>query len=232
MDKTLSALSNTVREWMILPATVLNNIAGGRVTPNQVTLTSLLGHLLIVWALIGWHPIIAAVLLIFFGLMDSLDGALARLQKTSSPRGMLYDSCSDRVKEVLIYIGLIFWAPSTAITYANNPGILPDFLLRYGHGYGYLSANWIIVAVCGMSLVVSYIRARGETALIASGAYAHKDVNKVFSDGLGRYEIRMALIIIGLLTNTIIIVLPILLLIVTYTALVRIVKVSKLLSNV
>lgn len=199
---------------MKFPAVFVNKLSGGRIKPNHITLVSLLGHFGVVWALWQWRPLLAAVLLAFFGIMDSLDGALARLQKSSSNRGMFFDSTSDRVKEVLVYVGLTEWA-----------------------GYYYSHKNFatthifaLIVAVCGLSLVVSYARARGEAVLLSSKK--NVNANKVFTDGVARYEVRMALIILGLLTGKILIVLYVLLVLVSITALKRVVQVSKALGNV
>ena len=214
MDKALNFISNTVRGWMKFPAVFVNKLSGGCIKPNHITLVSLLGHFGVVWALWQWKPMLAAVLLAFFGIMDSLDGALARLQKSSSNRGMFFDSTSDRVKEVLVYVGLAEWA-----------------------GYYYSHKNFatthifaLIVAVCGLSLVVSYTRARGEAVLLSSKK--NVNANKVFTDGVARYEVRMALIILGLLTGKILIALYVLLVLVSVTALKRVMQVSKALVNV
>ena len=210
MDSLLSVISNTIRGWMLVPARAINRVSDGRVTPNHITLVSLLGHGLIVWALWNARPIVAAFLLIFFGLMDSLDGALARVQKSSSVNGMLYDATSDRVKEVLMYVGLT------------------QYVLIQG------SANytWLPAAVLGGSLVVSYIKAKGEMALATQGGHDAQKLNRVFSDGVARYEVRMALIVLALLSGRVVFVLWVLLILVTYTALQRIIKVSRALSHV
>ena len=168
MDTALNAIARTVRSWMLWPAVFLDKISGGRITPNMVTLVSLLGHFIVVWALWQWHPLMAALLLAFFGILDTLDGALARVQKTTSTVGMFYDSTSDRVKEVLVYVGLIQW-----VAHYYSP---TNFVDKYAFA--------LVVAVCGLSIVVSYIRARGEAVLLSSGQKL--EANKVFTDGIAR----------------------------------------------
>ena len=169
MDKLLNKIGAVIRGWMRYPAQILDKLSGGRITPNFITFVSLLGHFAVVAALWRREPILAAFLLAFFGLMDSLDGALARLQKTSTLMGILFDSVSDRIKEVLVYIGISLW-----ITYE----------------YSSFDGFWLIIAVSGMSVIVSYIRARGETILNAASKNKPLEVNKIFTDGIARSEER------------------------------------------
>lgn len=208
MDSVLNKVSSTVRGWMGIPALILHWASRGRIKPDHITLVSLLGHIPVVWALWNSRPLLAAALLAFFGIMDSLDGALARLQKTTSIRGMLFDASSDRVKEVLLYIGLTHYV----LEHANT------------------NVVWLPAAVMGGSLVVSYIKAKGEMALMSTSKHDAQSLNRIFSDGIARYEVRMTLIIIGLLTGKIVVVLWVLLVLVAVTALQRIIRVSKALK--
>lgn len=210
MDSLLNTIAKTVRSWMLVPARGINKLSGGRMTPNHITLVSLLGHGFIVWALWNSRPIVAAVLLAFFGLMDALDGALAKVQGTTSVRGMLFDASSDRVKEVLVYVGLTQYV-----------------LLQANTNY-----IWLPVAVLGGSLIVSYIKAKGEMALSSIGNLDGQRLNRVFTDGIARYEVRMTLVILGLLSGRVVLILWALLALVTVTALQRIRKISKALGDV
>jgi len=194
----------------MIPAKLLNSVSGGRITPNHVTLVSLLGHGLFLWAIWQNRPLEAALFLAFFGIMDSLDGALARLQHTASVTGMLYDATSDRVKETIVYVGLTHY-----VLVLSNPRFI-----------------WLPAAVLGGSLVVSYIKAKGEMAMSAGGKHSAQELNRIFSDGLARYEVRMSLVIIGLLTGRVVLALWILLLLVVFTALQRLIRVSKALTHV
>ncbi len=222
MDKSINIISGAVRRFMIIPARAINSLSGGRIRPNHITLVSLLGHFTVVWAL--WHhrPLVAALLLAIFGIMDSLDGALARLQKSDSVTGMLYDAVSDRIKEVLVYVGLAGFV-SIYTAYING-----DYSV---HIDGNFAGYWLIVAVCGMSLVVSYIKAKGEVAASGQGAHNAQELNRVFVGGIARYEIRMAFVIVGLLTGQIINVLWFLLVLISFTALQRIVRITKYLQK-
>jgi CDP-diacylglycerol--glycerol-3-phosphate 3-phosphatidyltransferase len=115
MDSFLNTVARTVRAAMKWPALLLHKITRGRIKPNHVTLISVLGHVGVLWALWSYRPILAGLLLIIFGLMDSLDGALARLQGTTSLNGMFFDATSDRLKEVMIYAGIaLFFMAGTS----------------------------------------------------------------------------------------------------------------------
>ncbi|MEO8784783.1 MAG: CDP-alcohol phosphatidyltransferase family protein [Candidatus Saccharimonadales bacterium] len=176
--RPLDAARRLVRRGAHSIAKFLNRISGGRITPDSVTYTSLLGHVLIALLLANRHVLWAVLLLVVFGLMDTLDGELARLQKRASTAGMLLDASTDRMKESLIY---------TAAAY---------YFVQQGHP---LLAVWAVAATAG-AILVSYIKAKGETAVASHGA-DHAAVNHLFADGLMRYEIRMVVIIIGLLVG-------------------------------
>ncbi len=208
MEDPTRLVVDAVRELMSKLAKLINRLSGGKVKPSHITTVSILGHIPIAAALYYGEPISAAVLIIIFGLMDSLDGALARVQKTTSKFGMYYDATSDRLKEIIIYCGL-------AVYIANY---LPQ------------AGAWLVVAVAGSSLLVSYTKAKGEMA-ISSSKHDKQALNRAFSSGIARYEIRMAMLVAGLLFSTTLL-LPILRLILALnvmTAIMRFFQVSDIL---
>jgi len=185
-------------------AKIINSRSGGKITPNTITMTSLILHIPIALLIANGFYLYGAILLIIFGLFDALDGALARLQKKDGNAGMLLDASTDRMKEVLLYIGVAF------------------ALVSIGQEYW---AVWAVSA-CGASICVSYIKAKGETA-IAGGKLTANEVNRLFQDGLGRYEIRMFLLIIGLLLNQLGTALIAITILSTYTAFERLIKITR-----
>lgn len=177
----LEGIKNGVRTVMRAFAGSLHHISGGRLTPNAVTLTGVVMHLPIAYLMAtGWWWQ-SAILLVIFGLFDTLDGELARLTKKTSAVGMILDSSTDRLKEVLLYSGLVFY-------FAHNE-------LVWGAFFAALAM--------GASICVSYVKARGEIAVATAGRgkkYDHATLNKkVFAAGLLPFEIRMTLLVIGLL---------------------------------
>lgn len=178
MNRVLDAIRAIVRSWMKLVANVLNKASGGKLSPNAVTIIGASAHLpialLIATGSLRW----AAVLLVIFGLFDALDGELARLQNREGPRGGLLDATTDRIKEVLLYAGSAYYFVGLGIPYF---------------------AVWAVLALGG-SMLVSYVKAKGEAAVAAKGL-SWPQVNKLFQDGLLRFEVRMGLLVTGLVTT-------------------------------
>jgi len=179
LDQFIDIIRNAIKALMSALAITLNKATGGKLSADVITLIGLFSHIPIAWLIAIQKNYLAAGLLVFFGLFDSVDGALARAQKKSSSRGMLLDASTDRIKEVILYIGA-----SSALVASGYAGW----------------AGWA-VAACGASLVVSYVKAKGETA-ISDKKLSPSDINRIFADGIMRYEIRMFVLIVGLLTNT------------------------------
>lgn len=176
--RVLDTVRTLVRAGAKKLASVLNRATAGKLTPDTVTAISLLGHLPVAFLIATLHPIWAAGFLVIFGLMDTLDGELARLQNRATVGGMLLDASTDRMKESLVYIAIAF-----AFVSLDKP---------------YLSV--VAVAAATGALLVSYVKAKGETA-VASTKQHHANTNKLFADGLMRYEVRMGVIVIGLLSG-------------------------------
>lgn len=176
LNKLMDKPRNLVKSGMNVIAKGLNSATDGRVSPSAITIVGLLAHLPIAWLIATRHNNKAALLLVVFGLFDALDGSLARLQGKASNAGMLLDASTDRMKEVMLYTGVAYSLVAQGLPYW---------------------AVWAVVA-CGASLVVSYVKAKGETAVKGMPA---NEVNRLFQDGLMRFEIRMLVLVVGLLSN-------------------------------
>ncbi len=92
------------------------------------------GMPLATWGL--YVPVIGGVLLLISGFFDIVDGSVARVTKQASKKGAFLDSSFDKISEVVIFGGI-------AVS-----GLAPAF--------------WCLVAL-GLSLLVSYTRARAES---------------------------------------------------------------------
>jgi phosphatidylglycerophosphate synthase len=207
LNKVLDIIRDTVRGYMNHIAGWLNTMSHGRLHPNTITYIGFGMHLPIAM-LIGLQQFIwAAGLLVVFGLFDALDGALARTQKRDSDGGMLLDASTDRMKEVLLYVGIAY-----ALVQSGTP----------------IGAVWA-VAACGASICVSYVKAKGEAA-VASSHISASAVNTLFKDGLLRFEVRMFFLVVGLLSNQLLIALIAISILSTYTAFDRLVKISRTLE--
>lgn len=80
---------------------------------------------------------ISAVLIIIIGILDTIDGAIARAGKMETKIGALYDAAVDRLTEFAIFFG---------------------FMLSE------LVEDWLILLLFFLSYTISYIRARAESA--------------------------------------------------------------------
>jgi CDP-diacylglycerol---glycerol-3-phosphate 3-phosphatidyltransferase len=196
-----------IRGGMRKVTVVVNRLTRGRLSPNAVTITGFLAHIPIAWLIATRHNYPAAILLVIFGLFDTLDGELARLQKRASSAGMLLDASTDRFKEVLLYTGVAY------------------SFITLGRPY---MAAWA-VAACGASLCVSYVKAKGET-VVAGGELTASEVNRLFKDGLLRFEVRMFLLVVGLLSDRVILAVIVIAILSSITALDRLVKIYRKLS--
>ncbi|HLC91543.1 MAG TPA: CDP-alcohol phosphatidyltransferase family protein [Candidatus Saccharimonadales bacterium] len=184
MNEKVSGLDQirlAVRKVMRVVARGLNTVSGGRLSPNFVTIQGLIAHVAIAIFIASDRLIIAGCLLVIFGLFDTLDGELARLQNKASAFGMLLDSITDRVKEIILYISIAY------------------FIIADGRPF---MAIWA-VAACGVSLLTSYTNAWGDAVLSTVKTSEHT-VNKTFRGGLLGFELRMVVLILGLLTNKIV----------------------------
>jgi len=204
----INFLTNKTREAMTKVAIILDKATKSQITPNFITLLSFLGHIGVFVALIDNRFTLAAILIVVFGLLDALDGALARVQKKNSASGMLLDATSDRAKEFLIYLGLIF-------VFADNENVA-----------GVMAAT----AALGGSFMVSYVKAKGETA-VASTRKDLAKVNRMFASGIMQYQVRMAILVIGLIAQRLTITMSIIAVFSWLTALVRLVDVIETLQS-
>jgi CDP-diacylglycerol--glycerol-3-phosphate 3-phosphatidyltransferase len=186
----------------------LNRVSDGKLRPSTLTFISLLAHLPIAWLIAQRHPVRGAFLLVIFGLFDALDGELARTQDRASAGGMLLDATTDRMKEVILYAGVAYLFVAT------------------GHPY---ASVWAVLAVGG-SLLVSYVKAKGETAV--AHHHNHAAINRIFQEGLMRFEIRMVLLVLGLISGHLIGAVALIAILSAWTTLDRLIRISGNLSNV
>ncbi|HEY0194783.1 MAG TPA: CDP-alcohol phosphatidyltransferase family protein [Kofleriaceae bacterium] len=120
--------------WLISP---LERLLLGRVSPNMITALSLILCGVTCAAVGLGHLAGAAWLYITAGILDVLDGRLARLTGQQTKAGALFDSVSDRWGELMIFAGYTWYLHET-------PWLLA-----------------VLAAIAG-SMMVSYTRARGE----------------------------------------------------------------------
>jgi len=209
MPDVLTPIRNHTRAGARVVAKKLDKISRGKLTPAMVTWFGFAMHVPIALLIASGHDLWAAAFLVVFGLFDVLDGGLAAVQGTTSARGMLLDASTDRMKEVLLYGGAAY-----ALAASSHPKM----------------AVWAALAG-GASVCVSYVKAKGEAA-VASGKkhFDHQTLNRMFSDGLVTFEIRMAILAAGLIFSQLGWAVAIVAVLASFTALQRLFTISKRLA--
>jgi len=122
--------------WMLGP--VFRLALRSRLTPNHVTVLTLVVAAVTALAIGSGHFALASALLIAGGSLDIVDGQLARAKKMATLRGAFLDSTVDRVCDGLVFSGCVVY-------YAGTPFM------------------FVSLAVLVLSFTVSYARSRGET---------------------------------------------------------------------
>ena len=122
------------------------------VTPNYLTGLGFLVTLTAAW-LLYHREIIPAVILIFLGgLLDSLDGMVARANDSATRWGGYLDAVSDRYGDILVFGGLLLGGWLAPLTLDGNaPDLLADIT----------PAAWAVGALSG-AILTSYARAAAE----------------------------------------------------------------------
>jgi CDP-diacylglycerol---glycerol-3-phosphate 3-phosphatidyltransferase len=120
---------------------IVTFMARYRLSPDLLTVLGVVAHIFFAWLLAIGQMQWAAVAMFFIAPLDALDGALARkLGRKQGGFGAFLDSSLDRVAEIILFAGFIFYY------------VWQDDAVMLGVAY---------VAITG-SLMVSYTRARAE----------------------------------------------------------------------
>lgn len=204
MTRLIEVIRQTFIRAIRVIARLLNRLTKGRLHPNAVTLFGLAMHVPIALLIIANYWVLAACALFVFGLLDKLDGELARLQGRESVNGMLLDSVTDRVKEVILYVGVAYVFVTTGQSALITAAV---------------------AAALGCSLLTSYLNAMGDAIMARHTRTQGHSANKAFRSGIFAFEVRMAVLFVGLLTGQLAVAVVIIALGAAYTALGRLLMV-------
>lgn len=108
--------------------------------PWQVTLLSLVGNAAAGWLLLTGARLVPAFVMLAAGVLDVMDGGIARLRGEASRSGAFLDSVLDRVSDMIIF-GCLFWSLS---------------------GQGHTLTAALSLAALVASFMVSHVRAEAE----------------------------------------------------------------------
>lgn len=119
---------------------LIRPVARSRISPNALTVVGLLLNVVTAVVVGGGYLFAAGVLLLFAGVFDMADGALARVKNAASQFGDFLDATLDRLAEASVGLGLLWHA------------LVKQDDLQVG----------LIYAVVLGSVMISYARARAE----------------------------------------------------------------------
>ena len=122
------------------------------VTPNTLTLIGLLLSILTAVVIAQGYLVAGGLLVLFAGIFDMFDGAMARVCNTATTFGAFFDSTLDRYSESIILLGML--------VYALQRPDLHDLFWPFAHEQFWM-ITVIYITVVG-SLMVSYTKARAE----------------------------------------------------------------------
>jgi CDP-diacylglycerol--glycerol-3-phosphate 3-phosphatidyltransferase len=109
--------------------------------PNTMTILGLVGNAFGAFLIARGHMTLGGMLVLAMGPVDALDGAMARLRGQPTKFGGFVDSVTDRYSELVIFGGLLI------------------YYMQQGKGLEMV----IVYAASAGSILVSYIRARGQS---------------------------------------------------------------------
>jgi len=139
-------------------------------TPNNLTFIGFGIAVIAAVAAAQQAWLLAGLLVLFGGVFDLFDGALARATNKVSKLGAFYDSVFDRWGEGVVYVGIA--AGSAAAGFREGPVLA--------------------AAALASAVMVSYARAKSESLGFTPGT-------RMANIGLAPREVRLAILTIGLL---------------------------------
>ena len=149
-------------------------------TPNTLTVLGFLVSAAAAGVIAADHLLVGGLVVLFAGLFDLLDGALARARGQATRFGALLDSTLDRLSEAALLFGLL-------VLYA-----------RQDSTQGILLSGAVLVG----SLLVSYVRARAEGLGLKCevGLFTRPERVIVLALGLMLDQVLVALWVMAVLT--------------------------------
>ena len=108
-----------VRPWLQPFFDTFGKFIAPHASPNTITILALIFGISAAGAIMIDHMVIGLICMLFSGMCDILDGTVARLTNTSSPRGAYIDLIIDRMVEAAIILGFMIRYPQYHIAYTT-----------------------------------------------------------------------------------------------------------------
>jgi len=131
---------------------IVRPLAGLGVTPNTLTVLGLILSILTAVIVAQGLFLAGGLLVLFAGIFDMFDGAMARARNASTTFGAFFDSTLDRYSESIILFGLLFFA-------LQRP-VMQDRFWPFQYEQSWM-ITLVFIATVG-SFMGSYAKARAE----------------------------------------------------------------------
>jgi phosphatidylglycerophosphate synthase len=115
--------------WLMGP--VFRLATRSRLTPNHVTILTLVVAVVTALAIGSGHFALASALVIAGGSLDIVDGQLARTKKMATPGGAFLDSTVDRICDGMVFSGCVVYYAGTPIMFVSLAVLVMSFTVSY-----------------------------------------------------------------------------------------------------
>ena len=172
---------------------IVGPLAGLGITPNTLTVIGLILSILTAVIIAQGLFLAGGLLVLFAGIFDMFDGAMARARNASTTFGAFFDSTLDRYSESIILFGLLF--------FALQKSVIQDRFWPFQY-----QQSWMIIlvfiATVG-SFMVSYAKARAEGLGLEckTGLLARPERVVILAIGLLFGAVFWALLILAIFSN-------------------------------
>ena len=172
---------------------IVRPLAGLGITPNTLTVLGLLLSIITAFVIAQGLLLAGGLLVLFAGIFDMFDGAMARARNASTTFGAFFDSTLDRYSESIILFGLLFFA-------LQKP-VIQDRFWPFQYEQSWMIIL-IFIATVG-SFMVSYAKARAEGLGLEckTGLLARPERVIILAIGLLIGAVFWALVILAIFSN-------------------------------
>jgi phosphatidylglycerophosphate synthase len=172
---------------------IVRPLAGLGITPNTLTVLGFMLSILTAIIIAQGLFLAGGLLVLFAGIFDMFDGAMARVRNASTTFGAFFDSTLDRYSESIILFGLLFFA-------LQKP-VIQDRFWPFQYEQSWMIILVFIAAVG--SFMVSYAKARAEGLGLEckTGLLARPERVIILAIGLLIGAVFWALLILAIFSN-------------------------------
>ena len=156
-----------------------------RVGPDLLTATGWAFSLVSAGLFATGNVRVAGAVMLFAGLFDALDGAVARESNRMSDFGAFLDSTLDRLSEAAVFVGIIFYLSATGGPYET---LLAGTAMTFSLGTSYTRAR---AEGLGLECEVGLLERAGRVTILSFASIA------------GFLSVGLALVAVGALITTV-----------------------------